>query len=112
IKDIEPHDSVERYTGLGVECIQGAANIRSPYEVEVNGRILTTKNIVVATGASPLVPEIPGLKEIPYLTSENLWELRELPTRLVVLGGGPIGCELAQSFARFGTQVTVVEMAS
>jgi len=111
IKEIEPHDSVERYTELGVECIQGAAKIISPYEIEVNGRTLTTKNIVVATGASPLVPPIPGLADVDYLTSDNVWDLRELPKRLVVLGGGPIGCELAQSFARFGSQVSLIEMA-
>lgn len=111
VKEVEPHDSVERYTGLGVECIQGEAKIRSPYEVEVNGKVLTTKNIVVATGASPLVPPIPGLSDVKYLTSDNVWSLRELPKRLVVLGGGPIGCELAQSFARFGSQVSLVEMA-
>lgn len=111
VKEVEPHDSVERYSGLGVECIKGTAKIRSPYEVEVNGKVLTTKNIVVATGASPLVPPIPGLNEVSFLTSDNLWSLRHLPKRLVVLGGGPIGCELAQSFARFGSQVTLVEMA-
>lgn len=111
IKEIEPHDSIERYTELGVECIQGNARIISPYEVEVNGKILTTKNIVVATGASPFVPPIPGLNEVPFLTSDNIWDLRELPSRLVVLGGGPIGCELAQCFARFGSQVSLIEMA-
>ena len=111
IQEIEPHDSVERYSGLGVECIKGEARIHSPYEVEVNGRVLTTKNIVVATGASPLVPPIPGLREVSYLTSDNIWKLRELPKRLLILGGGPIGCELAQCFARFGSQVTLVEMA-
>lgn len=111
VKEVEPHDSVERYSKLGVECIQGAALIRSPYEVEVNGNVLTTRNIVVATGASPLVPPIPGLSEISYLTSDNVWNIRELPKRLIVLGGGPIGCELAQSFARFGAQVTLIEMA-
>ena len=111
ITKVEPHDSVERYSSLGVECIQGEAKIRSPYEIEVNGKILTTKNIVIATGASPLVAAIPGLSEIPYLTSDNVWGLRELPKRLIVLGGGPIGCELAQSFARFGSQVSLVEMA-
>jgi len=111
VKQIEPHDSVERYSGLGVECIQGEAKIRSPYEVEVNGKILTTKSIIVATGASPLVPPIPGLTETQYLTSDNVWNLRALPKRFVVLGGGPIGCELAQSFARFGSQVSLVEMA-
>lgn len=111
IKKVEPHDSVERYNKLGVECISGTATIRSPYEVEVNGRILTTRNIVVATGASPLVPSIPGLNEVSYLTSDNVWSLKALPQRLIVLGGGPIGCELAQSFARFGSQVSLVEMA-
>jgi pyruvate/2-oxoglutarate dehydrogenase complex dihydrolipoamide dehydrogenase (E3) component/uncharacterized membrane protein YdjX (TVP38/TMEM64 family) len=111
VKKIEPHDSVERYSGLGVECIRGDARIRSPYEVEVNGKILTTKNIIVATGASPVVPPIPGLKDAFPLTSDNVWNLRELPRRLIVLGGGPIGCELTQSFARFGAAVTLVEMA-
>jgi len=111
IKKIEPHDSIERYTQLGVECMTGSALIRSPYEVEVNGKILTTKNIVVATGVSPLVPPIPGLEKVKYLTSDNIWSLRELPKQLIILGGGPIGCELAQSFARFGSKVIVIEMA-
>lgn len=109
IQKIEPHDSIERYSGLGVECITGDARIKSPYEVEVNGKILTTKNIVIATGARPLVPPFPGLDKIDYLTSDNLWGLREQPKRLLVLGGGPIGCELAQSFARLGSQVTICE---
>ena len=108
---IEPHDSIERYTELGVDCIQGEARIVSPWEVEVNGKRLTTRSIVLATGARPLVPKIPGLDCIDYLTSDNIWNLRELPKRMVVLGGGPIGCELTQSFARFGSQVTQVEMA-
>jgi dihydrolipoamide dehydrogenase len=111
IKDIEPHDSIERYSNLGVDCITGEAQILSPYEVQVNGKVLTTKNIVVATGARPLVPPIPGLADVKFLTSDNIWSLRELPKRLVILGGGPIGCELAQSFARFGSAVTLVEMA-
>lgn len=110
IKTIEPHDSVERYTGLGVECITGDAKIKSPYSVEVNGRTLTTRNIVIATGGTPLVPPIPGLDKIPYLTSDTLWDIRELPKRLLVLGGGAIGSELAQAFARFGSRVTQVEM--
>ncbi len=110
VKTIEPHDSVERYTKLGVDVIQGEARIRSPYEVKVNGRVLTTRNIVIAAGARPFVPPIPGLEEVGYVTSDTLWELRELPPRLVVLGGGPIGSELAQAFARFGSQVTQVEM--
>jgi dihydrolipoamide dehydrogenase len=111
IKEVEPHDSVERYTDLGVDCIRGQATIRSPYEVEVNGRTLTTKNIVVATGASPFIPPIPGLMNCRFLTSDNVWQIRTLPKRLVILGGGPIGCELAQAFARLGSQVTVIEIA-
>jgi dihydrolipoamide dehydrogenase len=111
IKEVEPHDSIARYTELGVDCITGAAEILSPYEVRVNGKILTTKNIVVATGAGPLIPPIPGLEQIKYLTSDNIWKLRELPKRLIILGGGPIGCELAQCFARFGSKVTIVEMS-
>lgn len=111
ISKIEPHDSVERYTQLGVDCIQGRAKIVSPYEVEVNGRVLTTKSIVVATGAGPLVPPIPGLDKIKYYTSDNVWGLRERPKRLLVLGAGPIGCELAQSFQRLGSEVLLVEMA-
>lgn len=112
IQEIEPHDSIERYTSLGVECITGEAQILSPYEVKVNGRVLTTKNIVVATGARPLVPKIPDLELVKPLTSDNIWNLREQPKKLVVLGGGPIGCELAQSFARLGTDVTLIEMSN
>nr|MBC8362440.1 FAD-dependent oxidoreductase [Candidatus Desulfatibia profunda] len=111
IKKVEPHDSIERYTQLGVDCIQGEASITSPYTVEVNGQVLTTRNIVVATGGRPFVPPIPGLENIRYLTSDNIWQLRKLPGRFVVLGGGPIGCELSQAFARLGSQVTQVEMA-
>jgi len=111
IKKIEPHDSVERYSSLGVECIEGSASLESPFEVQVNGKTLTAKNIVVATGARPLVPKIPGLDQVPHYTSDTVWSLRERPERLLVLGGGPIGCELAQSFARLGTKVTQVEMA-
>jgi len=111
IARVEPHDSVDRYTGLGVEVIQGEARIVDPYRVEVNGKTLTTRNILVATGARPFVPPIEGLEQIDYLTTDNLWELRVLPERLLVLGGGPIGCELAQSLARFGARVTLVEMA-
>jgi pyruvate/2-oxoglutarate dehydrogenase complex dihydrolipoamide dehydrogenase (E3) component/uncharacterized membrane protein YdjX (TVP38/TMEM64 family) len=112
IAKIEPHDSVERYRGLGVDVIQGQARIVSPWEVEVDGRRVSARSIVLATGARPLVPPIPGLDQVPYLTSENLWNLTSLPKRLLVLGGGPIGCELAQAFARMGSAVTQVEMAS
>jgi dihydrolipoamide dehydrogenase len=114
VKTVEPHDSVERYTRLGVECVQGSAKITSPWTVEVEtssgNRTLTTKNIVIAAGARPFVPPIPGLEDVGYLTSNTLWELRELPQRLVVLGGGPIGSELTQAFARLGSQVTQIEM--
>lgn len=114
IRTIEPHDSVERYTKLGVECIAGDARITSPWTVEVRSaagtRTLTTRSIVIATGARPRVPPIPGIDEVGYLTSETVWSLRTLPKRLVVLGGGPVGCELAQAFVRLGAQVTQVEM--
>ncbi len=111
IKTIEPHDSVERYESLGVDVEIGRGKILSPYHVEVNGKILTTRNIIIATGAAPLVPPIEGLDQVGYLTSDTLWEITELPGRLVVLGGGPIGTELAQSFQRLGSEVTQVEMA-
>ncbi|WP_310597234.1 FAD-dependent oxidoreductase [Aeromonas aquatica] len=111
IKTVEPHDSIERYQGLGVECIQGAARLVSPWEVEINGRRLSGRHIVIATGARPRVPDLPGLGEVPYLTSDNLWQLREPPRHLLVLGGGPMGCELAQSLALLGISVTLVELA-
>ncbi len=111
VKAIEPHDSVERYTSLGVECVAGEAMITSPWTVQVGERTITTRSIVLATGARPFVPPIPGLDKVDYLTSDSLWDLRELPKRLLVLGGGPIGCELAQSFARLGAQVTIVDQA-
>lgn len=111
IKDIEPHDSVERYTSLGVECMQGEAKLKDPWTVEVDGKTITSKNIIIATGAEPFVPPIPGLDKANYYTSDTIWGLQEQPKRMVVLGGGPIGCELAQSFARLGTEVTLVEMA-
>lgn len=118
VRTVEPHDSVERYEGLGVECIAGDARITSPWTVEVKAatgadasRTLTTRSIVIAAGARPFVPPIPGLEDIGYLTSDTVWNLREQPRRLVVLGGGPIGCELTQAFARLGCEVTQVEMA-
>jgi pyruvate/2-oxoglutarate dehydrogenase complex dihydrolipoamide dehydrogenase (E3) component len=116
VKEIEPHDSVERFTTLGVDCLIGSAKITSPWTVDVtfpDGRkqTLTTKNIVIASGARPFVPPILGLAEAGYYTSDTLWEMRELPKRLVVLGGGPIGSELTQCFARFGSQVSQIEMA-
>ncbi len=111
IKDIEPHDSVERYTSLGVECIQGEAKLKGPWTVEIDGKTITSKNIVLATGAEPFVPPIPGLDKVNYYTSDTIWNLQELPKKMAVLGGGPIGCELAQCFARLGAEVTLVEMA-
>jgi pyruvate/2-oxoglutarate dehydrogenase complex dihydrolipoamide dehydrogenase (E3) component/uncharacterized membrane protein YdjX (TVP38/TMEM64 family) len=114
IKTIEPHDSVERYESLGVKVVTGSATIVSPWQVDIQTadgvQSLTTKNIVIATGASAFVPPIPGLKDIDYLTADNLWDLKEQPKRMVVLGGGPIGSELSQAFGRLGTQVTQVEM--
>lgn len=111
IKRIAPHDSIERYTALGVNVVEGEARIVSPYEVEVNGKILTTKHIVIATGARPFIPPIKGLESVNYYTSDNLWTMQEKPKKMVVLGGGPIGCELTQSFARLGVAVSQVEMA-
>ena len=121
IKAIEPHDSIERYNGLGVEVLQGYGKLLNPWTVEValnNGTTqrLTARSIVIAAGARPFVPPLPGLEDVGYVTSDTLWDefskLDEVPHRLVVLGGGPIGCELAQSFARLGSHVTQVEMGA
>jgi pyruvate/2-oxoglutarate dehydrogenase complex dihydrolipoamide dehydrogenase (E3) component/uncharacterized membrane protein YdjX (TVP38/TMEM64 family) len=120
IAAIEPHDSVERYTGLGVEVLQGYAKLVNPWTVEIalnsgGTQRLTARSIVIAAGARPFVPPLPGLDDVGYVTSDTLWDefakLDRIPKRLVVLGGGPIGCELAQAFARLGSQVTQVEMA-
>jgi pyruvate/2-oxoglutarate dehydrogenase complex dihydrolipoamide dehydrogenase (E3) component/uncharacterized membrane protein YdjX (TVP38/TMEM64 family) len=110
VRTVEPHDSVERYTQLGVEVLEGQARITSPWSVEVNGQTLTTRAIVIATGASPAVPKIPGIETVRYFTSDTIWSLTERPERVVVLGGGPIGCELSQAFARLDCQVMQVEM--
>ena len=121
IAAIEPHDSIERYTGLGVEVLQGYGKLVNPWTVEIalNGggtQRLTARSIVIAAGARPFVPPLPGLDDVGYVTSDTLWDefakLDEVPKRLVVLGGGPIGCELAQSFARLGSHVTQVEMGA
>ena len=118
IAEIEPHDSVERYTGLGVDVVQGYARITDPWTVEIkrhDGQIqrLTTRSIVIAAGAAPRVPDLPGLDDVGYVTSDTLWTkfaaLDTIPERLVVLGGGPIGCELSQAFARLGAHVTQIE---
>ena len=119
VQAVAPHDSAERYTALGVEVMAGSAKMLSPWEVEVTGndggkQRLTTRSIVIAAGARPMVPPIPGIKEVGYLTSDTVWALRELPPRLLVLGGGPVGCELTQAFSRLGAgsgnSVTQVEM--
>jgi len=115
IRTVEPHDSAERYTELGVDVVQGSATIVSPWEVDItrddgSTQRLTTRSIVIATGARPFVPPIPGIEDVGYLTSDNVWNLRKLPRRLVVLGGGPIGSEMTQAFARLGAKVTQVEM--
>ena len=121
IRAIEPHDSIERYTGLGVEVLQGHGTLVNPWTVEValndgGRRRLTARSIVIAAGARPWVPPLPGLQEVGPVTSDTLWDafasLDEVPQRLVVLGGGPIGCELAQAFARLGSRVTQVEMGA
>lgn len=115
IKTVEPHDSIELYTELGVNIVSGEAKIISPWEVQIKTaegiKNITTRSIVIAAGAHPFVPPIPGVENIDYLTSDTIWDLRELPKRLLVLGGGPIGSELAQSFARLGSRVVLVEMA-
>ncbi len=110
VATVEPHDSIERYTTLGVECLQAEAVITSPYSIQIGDKTLTTRAIIIAAGARPLVPPIPGIEQMDYMTSDTVWALRECPKRLLVLGGGPIGCELSQCFARFGSQVTIVEM--
>ena len=112
IASIEPHDSPERYEGLGVNCIHGHASLLSPHHVEVDDKVLSTRGIVLASGSRPSVPPIEGLDESPFLTSDTVWQLQELPHRLTVLGGGAVGCELAQAFARLGSSVTIVERES
>ena len=109
IQKIEPHDSVERYQSLGVNVIEGEAKIISPWEVIVNGKTLSARNIIIATGARPFVPPIKGIEQVDYLTSDTLWDIREQPKKLMVLGGGPIGSEMTQAFARLGTEVVQVQ---
>jgi len=124
IRKVAPHDSVERYTELGVDCIEGEAFIKSPYEVEIgyksdksscqNGKsmdrkIVTTRTIIIATGATPAIPNIRGIEKTPFFTSDTIWSLRRLPGKLLVLGGGPIGCELAQTFSTLGSEVTLLQ---
>ncbi|UYG05197.1 FAD-dependent oxidoreductase [Halomonas sp. LR3S48] len=116
VREVEPHDSRERYEGLGVEVLAGEAFLQDPWRVRVTGdtgeRVLSTRHVIIASGARPKVPPLPGLEAIEPLTSDNLWQLTARPERLVVLGGGPIGCELGQSFARLGSRVSLVEMGA
>lgn len=109
IAKIAPHDSAERYESLGVNCLAGDARIVSPWEIDVDGRRITARSIVVATGSQPVVPALDGLDDIDFWTSDTVWSMRAQPQRLVVLGGGPIGCELAQAFRRLGSDVTLIE---
>ncbi|MBT6183658.1 MAG: FAD-dependent oxidoreductase [Betaproteobacteria bacterium] len=113
IKKIEPHDSRERYTELGVECIQGAATITSPWTVTVDGthgqQEISARSIIVAAGASPVVPHLPNIDQIQYVTSDTIWDMKDLPKKLIVIGGGAIGCELAQAFKRLGSEVILIE---
>ena len=110
--DISPHDSAERLRAAGVDVYFGDARFTGASTIAVGGRRLTFRRAAIATGGRPAVPDIPGLGAVPYLTSETLFELREQPERLAILGAGPIGCEMAQAFSRFGTAVTLVEAAT
>ena len=112
IAGIAPHDSVERFEGLGVTVIRGTARFLGPAEVEVDDRRLRARRFVVATGSRPVVPAVPGLETVPFSTNETIFDLEEVPTRLIVLGGGPIGVELSQAFRELGAQVTIVEQAT
>ncbi|MCH7777325.1 MAG: FAD-dependent oxidoreductase, partial [Gemmatimonadetes bacterium] len=109
IAAIAPNDSVERFEGLGVNVIQGAARFTSPRDVEVGGRHIRARRFVIATGSSPAAPPIPGLDQVSYLTNETVFDLDERPERLVVIGGGPIGTEIAQAYRRLGARVTLLE---
>ncbi|MDC0738328.1 FAD-dependent oxidoreductase [Cognatishimia sp. SS12] len=109
IAEIEPNDSVERFEGLGVRVIEEFGSFVSPREVKAGGDIIRARRVVISTGSSPLVPPIPGLDRVPYLTNETLFELREQPEHLLIIGGGPIGLEMAQAHQRLGSKVTVIE---
>ena len=109
ISTIAPHDSVERFEGLGVCVIQAHGSFTGPSEVTAGDTVITARRFVIATGSSPAIPPIPGLDTVPYLTNETLWDLQELPANLIVIGGGPIGIELAQAHRRLGSRVIVLE---
>jgi pyruvate/2-oxoglutarate dehydrogenase complex dihydrolipoamide dehydrogenase (E3) component len=108
---IAPHDSIDRFRALGAEVFEGAGRLVSAHEVEVGETRLRGRHVVIATGSRPRVPPVPGLKEAGYVTNETVFDLRELPASLLVIGGGPIGTELGQAFARLGSKVTIVSSA-
>lgn len=112
IKAIEPHDSIERFKSLGADVFQGSAKILTPWEVFVNGKKLTTRSIIIASGAAPFVPKIKGLEMIRVLTSETFWDLKQLPNKMIVIGGGPIGCEISQALSKIGVEILLVERSS
>lgn len=109
IRQIQPKDSIERYSSMGVRCITGTARLIDPWTVQVGEQKYTARSIILATGGYPFVPPIPGIEQAQPLTSDTVWEVREQPARLLVIGGGPIGCELAQCFARLGSKVTLLQ---
>jgi len=109
---IAPHDSVERFEGLGCTVIQAAARFTGPDRLEAGGQVVRARRFVIATGSRAAVPPIPGLRELPFLTNESIFHLTELPQHLIVMGGGPIGVELAHAFRRLGAEVTVLERST
>ncbi|MBR2654903.1 MAG: FAD-dependent oxidoreductase [Loktanella sp.] len=111
IATIAPVDSAERFEGLGVHVIQDFGRFISKTEVQAGDTIITARRFVVATGSGPLVPPIPGLADVTYYTNETLFDLREKPDHLIIIGGGPIGMEMAQAHRRLGCEVTVIEGA-
>jgi pyruvate/2-oxoglutarate dehydrogenase complex dihydrolipoamide dehydrogenase (E3) component len=112
IAAIAPHDSVERFEGLGVTVLKTSARFIDADTVEADGIRVKARRFVVATGSTPAIPPIPGLDRVPYLTNETIFDRTEVPPRLIILGGGPIGIEMAQAHVRLGSRVTVLEMAS
>jgi pyruvate/2-oxoglutarate dehydrogenase complex dihydrolipoamide dehydrogenase (E3) component len=111
IQTIAPHDSIERFTSLGVDVIKGRGVLIDSHTVKVNGRTITGKYIVIATGSRAAVPPIPGLADVPYLTNENIFTIQKLPEKLLILGGGPIGLELGQGFRHLGSEVEIIDIA-
>lgn len=111
VETIAPHDSVERFTSLGVNVIHGRGVLADNHTVRVNDRVITGKYIVIATGSGPAVPPIPGLNKVPYFTNKNIFSIKKLPKKLIILGGGPIGLELGQGFCHLGSEVEIIDMA-